>query len=159
MTAAEPRRLLEHAMMGRHAELDRRFFLHQQALLDRDPPAAIARLATYREALFAHAEDEEVHVLPRYQALGGDGTEAPLKLFLGEHRNLRAFVAEFGERLATWQGPGDDARLLDLLDRQATFKNLQLHHDLRERNMLYPFLSARLDPETQRTIVACVRFL
>lgn len=146
-------------MMGRHTELDRRFFLHQQALLDRDPATAIDRLVHYREALFAHAEDEEAHVLPRYQALGGDGTDAPVKLFLGEHRNLRAFVTEFGERLAAWRGRGDDAPLLELLDRQATFKNLQLHHDLRERNMLYPFLTARLDPETQRAIVACIRLL
>ncbi|MFN6194079.1 MAG: hypothetical protein ACK5BN_09695, partial [Planctomycetota bacterium] len=81
------------AMRGLHERLDALLFAHQRALLDRDLPRARATLATYGEALAAHVGVEEELVLPRVRALGGDATEAPRKLFLGEHAILRAGVA------------------------------------------------------------------
>lgn len=143
-------------MMGLHDEFAQAFFLHQQALLDRDFARAARTLAAYRERLLAHMHDEEQLVLPRYEALGGDATDAPLRLFLGEHKNLRTFVDEFGARLVALQGGPDDRALLELFDRQATYKNLMLHHDLRERNVLYPFLGARLPAAEQQALLdAC----
>ena len=147
---------LERAMMAVHDALDASFFAHQTALLDRDFARAGGEIARYRELLFAHAADEEAHVLPRYVQLGGDATDAPVKLFLGEHKNLRAFVDDFVRRVDALRVHPDDRALLELLDRQATFKNLMLHHDLRERNMLYPFLAARLPESEQRAILAVV---
>jgi hemerythrin-like domain-containing protein len=141
-------------MMAVHDDLARGFFAHQQALLDRDFARAAAELARYRSELFAHAAHEEAAVLPRYAALGGDGTDAPVRLFLGEHKNLRAFVDDFVARTAALIARPDDRALLELLDRQATYKNLMLHHDLRERNALYPFLAARLAPAEQAVILA-----
>ncbi|MFN9334351.1 MAG: hemerythrin domain-containing protein [Planctomycetota bacterium] len=146
------------AMMGLHERLDALLFAHQRALLDRDLPRARATLATYGEALAAHVADEEEHVLPRYRALGGDATDAPSKLFLGEHANLRAFVADCAQRLAAMGERVDDRALLDVLDRQATLKNLLLHHDLRERNLLYPFLAARLPAAEQAAILGARRW-
>lgn len=144
---------LHAAMMGLHDRLAERFFAHQRALLDRDYPAAAARLQQYRGELFAHADDEERLVLTRYEQLGGD-PDAPVRLFLGEHQKLRAFVDEFVQRTAALCERADDRLLLELLDRQATFKNLVLHHDLRERNVLYPFLQARLAAAEQSAILA-----
>jgi hemerythrin superfamily protein len=144
---------LHAAMMGLHDDLAARFFVHQRALLDRDFATAAAELQRYRRELFAHAEDEERLVLPRYQGLGGD-PDAPVKLFLGEHENLRRFVDEFVQRTAALCQQPDDRLLLELLDRQATFKNLVLHHDLRERNVLYPFLAARLSAAEQGELLA-----
>jgi hemerythrin-like domain-containing protein len=141
------------AMMGLHDGLAERFFAHQRALLDRDFAAAAGLLRQYRSELFAHAEDEERLVLPRYEQLGGD-PDAPVRLFLGEHKNLRAFVDEFVQRTAALCEQPEDRALLALLDRQATFKNLVLHHDLRERNVLYPFLQARLAVAEQEAILA-----
>lgn len=141
-------------MMGVHDDLAMTFFRHQQALLDRDFARAARELAAYRKALFAHAHAEEQHVLPRYEALGGDATDAPVRLFLGEHGNLRKFVDEFVQRVAALAVKPDDRALLELFDREATFKNLMLHHDLREKNMLYPFLAARLSATEQAAIVA-----
>ena len=97
-------------------------------------------------------------MLPQYQALGGDSTDAPTKLFLGEHRNLRTFLDDFAVRVAALAQRPDDRALLELFDRQATCKNLMLHHDLRERNMLYPFLGARLAPAAQQAIVQQLRW-
>lgn len=148
---------LATAMMGLHEGHASRFHTHQVALLDRDYGRAATELAQYRDQLFAHANDEEQLVLPRYRALGGDATDAPTRLFLGEHDKLRAFVDDFVARVAALQKRPNDAALLELLDREATFKNLVLHHDLRERNMLYPFLAARMDPTEQATILAARR--
>lgn len=143
--------------MGLHDEFAQAFFGHQQALLDRDFVRAGAELQRYRERLLAHMHDEETVVLPRYVALGGDATDAPLKLFLGEHKNLRAFVDEFVTRVAALAAKPDDRALLELFDREATYKNLMLHHDLRERNMLYPFLAARLAAAEQAAMLAKCR--
>lgn len=148
----------ERTMMAVHVELDATLFAHQQALLHRDFALAARRLAEYRAALFAHMHDEETLVLPRYEALGGDATDAPLRLFLGEHKNLRLFVDDFVARVAALVQAPDDRALLDLLDRQATAKNLLLHHDLRERNMLYPFLAQRLSAAEQAAILAARTF-
>jgi len=149
---------LRSAMMGLHDDLAQTFFAHQTALLDRDFTRAATHLARYREQLFAHAQDEERHVLPRYRELGGDDGDAPVRLFLGEHDKLRTFVDEFTTRVAALCAHPDDVKLLELLDRQATFKNLVLHHDLRERNVLYPFLQARLDADAQRSILEARAF-
>ena len=141
-------------MMGLHDEFAQTFFAHQVALLDRDFARAAAHLQRYRTVLWAHMQDEEAHVLPRYEALGGDATDAPLRLFLGEHKNLRAFVDEFTARVAALAATPDDRAVLELFDREATFKNLMLHHDLRERNLLYPFLAARLSAGEQQALLA-----
>ncbi len=145
---------LQFVMMGLHDEFAQAFFLHQQALLDRDFGRAARQLAVYRERLFQHMRDEEVLVLPRYEALGGDATDAPVRLFLGEHGKLRAFLEDFVLRTATLVEGADDRALLELFDRQATYKNLMLHHDLRERNALYPFLAARLSTVAQASLLA-----
>ena len=143
-------------MMGLHAQLDDRFFAHQQALLDRDFARAAAALADYRDRLWRHIQDEESQVLPRYAALGGEVGDAPVRLFLGEHRNLRTFVDDFDVRLARLVQQPDDRPLLELFDRQATFKNLLLHHDLRERNALYPFLAEHLPAAEQERVLAAL---
>lgn len=149
---------LETVMMGLHEQLDHELFVHQQALLDRDHVRAEAALATYAGHLSAHMQDEEALVLPRYAALGGDGTDAPVRLFTGEHDKLRGFLAEFAERVAALVAAPDDRRLLELFDRQAVFKNLLLHHDLRERRMLYPFLGGRLAMGEQGEVLAGLGF-
>lgn len=156
-SSPDPRRL-ERVMMGLHDELGARFFAHQQALLDRDFALAAARLEEYRSRITRHMADEEEAILPHYVAAGGDRTDAPVKLFLGEHEKLRAFLADFAARLEALQQRPDDRSLLELFDRQATYKNLMLHHDLREKNMLYPFLGERLPAGEQQAIEQALRW-
>ncbi|MBK8100002.1 MAG: hemerythrin domain-containing protein [Planctomycetes bacterium] len=149
-------RLQDH-MMGLHRELDERLFVHQQALLDRDVAAAARALAHCRELLALHMADEEEFVLPRYALGGGDATDAPVRLFLGEHQRVREFLDRFAVALAAMSSPPDDRRLLELLDLQATFKNLLLHHDLRERNALYPRLAAMLTAQDETALLGRLR--
>ena len=49
---------LEAVMMGLHDELDRGFFVHQQALLDRDFVRAGQALAAHRDRIERHMADE-----------------------------------------------------------------------------------------------------
>jgi hemerythrin-like domain-containing protein len=148
---------LERTLMALHPALDERFFRHQQALLDRDLPRAISALSTYRDPLLLHMADEETLVQPLYAAHGGDQTDAPVKLFLGEHARMRDFLADFDVRLERLVRQPDDRTLLELFDRQATYKNLCLHHDLRERNAMYPLLSARVPAAAQLRVLAQLR--
>ncbi|HEX5054072.1 MAG TPA: hemerythrin domain-containing protein [Planctomycetota bacterium] len=153
MSPAPPDPGLAQLMLGLHDELEQHFFLHQRGLLDRDFVRAARHLAHYRDHLLLHMRDEEALVLPRYAAAGGDDTDAPVRLFLGEHRKMREFTADFARRVQQLQERPDDRALLELFDREATYKNLVLHHDLRERNALYPFLGARLSPAEQQQIL------
>lgn len=148
---------LTRCLMGLHERLAQVFFRHQQALLDRDFVRAARELAAYRDCLLDHMHDEETLVLPRYRDAGGDATDAPVRLFLGEHEKMRGFVAEFGQRTAALEAGPDDRALLELFDREATYKNLVLHHDLRERNMLYPFVAAKVPAATQAEILRGLR--
>lgn len=150
-------RLLEDWMMGRHGDFDACFRRHQVALIDRDHRAAGAELARYQQLLDEHIAQEEAHVIPLHVAHGGDATDAPAKLFLGEHQLIRKFLAEFRTRVERLVAVPDDDQLLELLDREATFKNLMLHHDLRERNVLYPRLSERLGEAEQAAVLARIR--
>jgi hemerythrin-like domain-containing protein len=149
--------LVEPVLMALHEGLDRLFFAHRRALLDRDFARAARELDRYRSALLLHMQDEEELVLPVYAARGGDRTDAPVKLFLGEHDKMRAFVEDFVRRVAELRQRPDDRALLELFDREATYKNLVLHHDLRERNALYPRLSEWLDGAEQEGILARLR--
>lgn len=150
-------RILEDWMMGRHAEFDACFRRHQVALIDRDHQTAGAELARYQQLLDEHIAQEEAYVIPLHVAHGGDATDAPAKLFLGEHQLIRRFLAEFRTRVGRLVAAPDDDQLLELFDREATFKNLMLHHDLRERNALYPRLSERLSVAEQVDVLARIR--
>ncbi|MCA8963633.1 MAG: hemerythrin domain-containing protein [Planctomycetes bacterium] len=149
---------LQDGMMGLHAQLEQRFHAHQVALLDRDFERAGSELDAYRERLFAHMIDEEERVLPHYRDLGGDATDAPVRLFTGEHARMREFVLDCLQRTRGLAARPDDRDLLALFDREATYKNLVLHHDLRERNVLYPFLGARIAEPAQRELFASMRW-
>jgi hemerythrin-like domain-containing protein len=144
-------------MMQVHTALEAAFHAHQVALLDRDAVRARQTFAAFAEQLGRHIADEEAHVLPAYARIGGAATDSPPAQFETEHRKLLAFVTEFRETLAELEDNPDDLRTLALLDRQAWFKNLMRHHDLREGRVLYPRLDDALGEAEQREILSrCV---
>jgi hemerythrin-like domain-containing protein len=145
-------------MRGLHDDLAERYFAHQRSLLDRDFVRAASHLAGYRERLLWHMQDEEAFVLPRYRQAGGDETDAPVRLFLGEHQKMREFVADCEQRVQRLVERPDDRLLLELFDREATYKNLVMHHDLRERNALYPFVAAKVSPKELQAILVQLRW-
>ena len=124
-----------------HRQLDELFFVHQRALLRLDLKTATGALEAYEAQLLAHMRDEEKLMIPLYR----ERAEAPVggasEIFLGEHDKLRQYLILFREELTKLAGVADVERgVLFLLDSQHIFKRLLVHHDSRERKMLYPLL-------------------
>ncbi len=73
-----------------------------------------------------------------------------MELFLGEHKNMRAFLTEFHKTLTRMQseeGSQLKRSVIALMDRQFMYKHLVKHHNLRERNILYPWLDRTTSEE------------
>lgn len=124
-----------------HRELDELFFQHQRALMRIEIDRAEAVLAEYSRDLLAHIRDEEEVMLPIY----GERVNAPvggaMDIFLAEHEKLRQFLALFAEEINKIRKLDDLERgVLFLIDSQHLFKRLLVHHDTREKKMLYPLL-------------------
>jgi iron-sulfur cluster repair protein YtfE (RIC family) len=124
-----------------HKVLDELFFEHQRALLRLDLYRASTLLETYEAELLAHMRDEERLMIPLYHERAKAPVGGAAEIFLGEHDKLRQYLVLFGEELAKLAAADDLERgVLFLLDSQHIFKRLLVHHDSRERKMLYPLL-------------------
>lgn len=137
-----------------HAELFAGFEAHQVALLHREFDEARAKLARFRGQLERHIDAEE-ELFDSVFAHAGDVSRgagqmgrAPLDLFTGEHKHFREKLSTFEQLAARLKAddPAVDARVLDLLEEEATFKTFFRHHDERERNLLYPSLDDHVPP-------------
>lgn len=124
-----------------HRRLDDLFASHQEALLLREIERAGELLDAFERALVSHMRFEEEALFPVYERAGpipGGG----VGLYLAEHAKLLRFLGRIEEGLRTLAPgePGAPRRIVAVLDYEARFKNLMAHHDLRERNILYPTL-------------------
>lgn len=136
-----------------HGRLDALFAEHQRALLRLDVELACACLEDYKRALLAHMHDEEELLLPLY----GQHPEIPLggsvEIFLNEHRKMREYLILFKQEMPRLRAAEDlEGAVIWLLDSQTTFKRLHVHHDTRERKMLYPLLD-ELTTEHERAVL------
>lgn len=143
-------------MMALHQGLQERFFRHQRALLDRDVAAAQRWLVAFAGALTRHVDDEERVVLPRFAERGGEQTNSPPAQFRLEHHKLLAQVARLRAATDALGPEPDDRALLALLDLEASFKSLLLHHDLREARVLYPKVAEWTSADEQEAMLAAV---
>jgi hemerythrin-like domain-containing protein len=135
-----------------HRELDEIFFRHQEALLLCDIDRAIDELKIHERKLLIHMQDEEELLLPIYVARADKIPGGSLELFTAEHKKMKKFLAEFSETLPPMRAKAPSAlrrSIIALLDRQFMYKHLSEHHDLRERNVLYPWLD-RITSEDER---------
>jgi hemerythrin-like domain-containing protein len=124
-----------------HGQLDELFLEHQRALMRLDLNRAASLLAEYETQLLAHIRDEEELMIPLYQQRAAAPIGAAAEIFLGEHEKLRQFLGLFKEEITKIKKSDDTERgALFLIDSQHIFKRLLVHHDTRERKMLYPLL-------------------
>lgn len=143
-----------------HEDLDELFFCHQEALLSSDIYSAERLLKNYEEKLLRHMEDEERLLIPVYQERAGVIPGGPVELFLGEHTKMRAFLKEFHATLALLEAEGGRPlrrAIIGLLDRQFMYKHLVGHHDLREKNILYPTLDRITSSEERASLFKACR--
>jgi hemerythrin HHE cation binding domain-containing protein len=128
-------------LLSVHQQLDDLFLEHQRALMRLDLSRAASLLDTYETELLAHIRDEEDVMIPLYRERAAPPIGAAAEIFLGEHEKLRQFLALFKIEIEKIKKSDDIERgALFLIDSQHLFKRLLVHHDTRERKMLYPLL-------------------
>ena len=142
-----------------HEWLDALFLEHQRSLLRLDLVAANAALEAYTLELFTHMRDEEDLMIPLYR----ERAEAPVggaaEIFVGEHDKLRQYLVLFREELVKLAAASDLERgVLFLLDSQHLYKRLLVHHDNRERKMLYPLLDEVTTEGEREVMFATLKF-
>lgn len=124
-----------------HQQLDDLFLEHQRALMRLDLSRAASLLDEYENQLLAHIRDEEDLMIPLYRQRAAAPIGAAAEIFLGEHEKIRQFLGLFKAEIEKIKKSEDIERgALFLIDSQHLFKRLLVHHDTRERKMLYPLL-------------------
>jgi hypothetical protein len=144
-----------------HDRLHAAFFRHQSAVLDRDFGRARSRLDDYEAQLLEHMRDEEEALLPIYER-EPPAPNGKVEFFLHEHKLMREALVEMRALLAATAAAGDaDAvakGMLALFDRQARYKGLAEHHELREERWLLPALDRLATADEKRELLArCLR--
>jgi hemerythrin-like domain-containing protein len=136
-----------------HKRLDELFLGHQRALLRMNVDRAETLWQEYECRLTAHMRDEEELMLPLYGQRAKIPVGGTVEIFSGEHDKLRQYLALFKAELNELRTASDLERgVLFLLDSQHLFKRLLVHHDHREKKMLYPLLD-EVTTDDERTAV------
>ena len=145
-------------LLETHEWLDELFLEHQRSLLRLDLAAASAALEAYAIELFAHMRDEEEVMIPLYRERAQAPVGGAAEIFLGEHDKMRQYLLLFKEELTKMAEAEDLERgVLFLLDSQHLFKRLLVHHDSRERRMLYPLLDEVTTEQEREGLLAALR--
>jgi hypothetical protein len=137
-----------------HRELDEVLLLHGECLLLGELGLAREVIDAYRELLLLHMRHEETLLLPLYAEIG-EAPRFPLVLYTGQHQKLRSLLAAIIARLDELSGDARSLRrgVLAIFDQQTTFKHLSEHHDGAERDGLFAWLDAQLDPARAELVV------
>ncbi|MBK6316220.1 MAG: hemerythrin domain-containing protein [Blastocatellia bacterium] len=143
------------SLLDVHDRLDELFLRHQEAVLLFDVELSRATLDDYERELVEHMRFEEDALFPIYERalpIAGGGID----LFRNEHQKLLRYVAGIRKSFETLRPreTGGPTRIIELLDFEAKFKNLLKHHDLRERNILYPVLDRVASPAETRALLS-----
>ena len=148
------------ALLDEHARFDAAFEKHQEALLVRNAPGAATHLRRFGDLLIPHLRLEEELLVPLYEERGRPIVGASAAVFRAEHRKILADLEELTRRTtelaacATGSCRATLKQFLALIDREYLFKDYLRHHDLRERNALYPELDRVTTVEERRALKA-----
>ncbi|MCZ6692078.1 MAG: hemerythrin domain-containing protein [Planctomycetota bacterium] len=136
-------------LLGIHESLLAMFGRHQEALVSGNLEAARSILERFDSEIREHIRLEDGTLIPIFEERAGAIPGGDPKLFQAEHRKIEAYLDEI--RPATESLESGDARaLIELLEREYLLKQLLMHHDLREKNILYPELD-RVTNEAERS--------
>lgn len=142
-------------LLALHRQLDELFLEHQRALMRLDLDRAESLLIEYEAELLAHIRDEEELMIPLYRQRAAAPIGAAAEIFLSEHEKLRQFMVLFKDEIKNIRKMDDIERgALFLIDSQHLFKRLLVHHDTREKKMLYPLLDEVTTTAERQTLFA-----
>ena len=127
-----------------HQELNQLFFAHQEAVLVGDLSRAIEAMQRFAAAHDLHKRFEDEHLLPRLAKLDDPGDWAA-SLYNHEHKKIDELLTRLSEHLARLNARGLTgtalrAEIIELLDREKSFKGLCEHHQEREEAGMLPAL-------------------
>jgi regulator of cell morphogenesis and NO signaling len=141
-----------------HTKLDQLFVTHQRALLRLDLKSALAALELFEMKLLAHMQDEEELLIPLYDERAEVPVGGTAGIFLGEHEKMRQYLVLFKEEMSRMAASEDlEREVIWLLDSQHIFKRLLVHHDTREKKMLYPLLDQVTTDEEREGLFALMK--
>lgn len=128
-----------------HERLEAIFLAHQDALVRGDLEGAQKALARYRAGLEQHIQDEETHLLPRYDA-AAHPRRWQADVFVAEHRKLLELLGELEVALGPLNPASESwpRALVVVLEAEATLKGVAEHHHAREEQALFPTLAKTL---------------
>jgi len=144
--------------MDVHAELHELFAVHRDHVVGLEFREALQALERFERELRSHMEIEERHILPLYAARVGHVLGGDPQFFTLEHRNILRNLEAAKTELRRLIGlPGAGRRQAhEFLDQEGILHHLLEHHDLRERNILYPKLDEALSGEEREALLkAC----
>ena len=141
------RSLLE--MMDVHADLHDHFAVHRDYVVGLEFGRALEALERFEAELRRHMEVEERHILPLYERRVGHVLGGDPQFFYLEHKNILRNIDAAKEELRRLAADPKAGRRQahEFIDREGILRHLLEHHDLRERNVLYPKLDEALTPE------------
>ena len=145
-------------LLTAHAGLHEQFAVHRDFVVGLEFGRALEELERFERELRSHMELEEKHVIPLYEARVGAVTGGDPEFFRLEHKNLlRNLDTAKAELRRLSEDPRAGRRQAhEALHGQSLFIHLLQHHDLRERNVLYPRLDEALSPEERLALLrAC----
>jgi iron-sulfur cluster repair protein YtfE (RIC family) len=150
------RSLLE--MMEVHADLHESFAVHRDYVVGLEFGRALEALERFEADLRSHMAIEEQHILPLYERRVGHVLGGDPQFFYLEHKNILRNLETAKDdlrRLSTDPKAGR-RQAHEFLDREGMLLHLLQHHDLREKNVLYPKLDEALSPEERKAVLdAC----
>lgn len=150
------RSLLE--MMDVHRDLFELFAVHRDHVVGLEWDRALEALERFEGELRAHMTAEETHILPVYEKRVGAVTGGDPQFFYLEHRNILRSLAAAKEDLRRISADPKAGRRQahEFLAAESMLLHLLQHHDLREKNVLYPKLDDALRPEEREALLdAC----
>lgn len=142
--------------MRQHKDLEKLFRLHQEELLRFRLERSKKYLQQFAKALRHHIYIEEKHILPLYEAVVPAQPGGGAFLFLGEHQKIKEFLTKIVSRTSRLDKKNKNIyqKIIELFDLETRFKDIFLHHDMRENNMLYPLLDKAITQEEKKRLVA-----
>ncbi len=137
-----------------HAEIDELLARHRDLVVGLEWAAALDALDAFERALRRHMEVEEQDVLPLYAQRVEPMPGADPQMFRLEHANILRNLADVRAALAAVDAKTAGRRQAhEFIDKETMLLHLLRHHDLRERNTLYPALNLVLTPEERADLL------